>query len=331
MQTHPLLSVIVLNWNGERFLPRCFESLREQTLSDKQVLLVDNGSSDGSLALTRRDFPEVDILTLDGNYGYTEANNRGAAVSQAKYLLFLNNDTWLDLNALEALVATAERQPDAAILAPRILTYNGEGFVSMGIGVDVLGFPCPGRVFYADGAAIFIRRDVFQEIDGFDAQHFMFFDETDLCWRAWLRGYHIGTAPHATIYHKVGGTTNVSFGPERSRYSTSLQKRHLTHRNQTVNLLKNYSLSTLCVILPLFVVLTVAEILLLFVTGQGSAVREAYLPAWRDLMRNRERIHSARRVVQSSRTVSDWVILRKMRWRIAMIDHLFHIGIPTIK
>jgi len=324
------ISVIVLNWNGAQFLPRCLQSLREQTWRNIQVLLADNGSTDNSLPLVKRDFPEVEIIDYGQNLGYAEGNNRAVPLSKATYLLFLNNDTWLDPGALASLVSAAKGEPAAAILAPQIRTYDGTEFVSMGIGVDLLGFPCGGKVFYADGAALFVRRDVFRDLGGFDIQHFMFFEETDLCWRAWLHGYRVRTVPSAIVYHKVGGTAGSSSVSEE-RYITSMSKRRLTHRNQVVNLLKNYSTPTLCVALPLFAVLTAAEVILLLVTGQGRAVRESYLPAWGDLLRRRAQLFATRQAVQSSRTVDDWAILRRMCWRFAMVDHFFHVGMPTIR
>jgi len=326
-----LLSVIIVNWNGAQFLPRLFASLRDQDLRDFRTVLVDNGSIDESLRLTREGFPEVDIVELGENLGYAEANNRAAALSGAKYLLFLNNDTYLPSDSLGTLVSVAEADPSMQILAPCIKTYDGTGTLSKGIGLDVLGFPCgQDKVFYADGAAFFIHRDVFVRLGGFDAKHFMFFEETDLCWRAWLQGYRVGPAPAAIVFHMAGGTAGSSVARD-GRYVTRRSKRRLSHRNQLATLLKNYSAPVLVAVLPLFAVLTLAEALLLVLSGQRAAIAEAYVPAWRDLLHDRAHIHAMRRRVQRARTVSDWVILRRMRWRIAVVDQFIHSGLPTIE
>lgn len=331
----PVLTVIVLNYNGVVFLPRCFQSLREQTLRNFQVLLVDNNSTDESIELTRRDFPDVDVLKFDENLGYAEANNRAADSSHTTYLCFLNNDTHLDARALEILVAAADARPETPILAPQLRSYDGVLPLSCGMGVDVLGFPATGAphegdVFYADGACFFIRRDVFHDLGGFDAYHFMFFEEIDLCWRAWLRGFRVGIVPQAIIFHKAGGTIGSSL-VEGERHSSSRQKRWLTHRNQFATMLKNYSTPALFFILPLFATLTVGEVVLLMVTGQRSVVTQAYLRAWRDLFRSRAHILTVRRTVQASRTVDDRFILRRMQWKLAAVSQFLRTGMPTIK
>jgi len=331
----PVLTIIVLNWNGAAFLPRCFQSLRMQTLRDLRVLLVDNDSTDDSLELTRRDFPEVDILELGDNLGYAEANNQAAALCRSTYLCFLNNDTYLNVDTMDALVSVANRRSDTPILAPQQRSYDGVLPLSCGMGVDVLGFPATGTpnegdVFYADGACFFIRRDVFEALGGFDPYHFMFFEEIDLCWRAWLRGYQVGIVPNAVVFHKAGGTAGSSL-VEGQRHETSRGKRRLTHRNQLATILKNYSALTLLFILPLFVALTAGEVLLLIASGQGTVVIEAYVPAWQDLLRDRSNVRFRRRLIQGTRTVNDWTILHRMHWKIAAVSQFLHTGMPTIK
>ncbi len=325
-----MLSVIIVNWNGVEFLSRCLKSLRGQTLHGVQVLLVDNGSTDESVALTRREYPEADVLELGENFGYAEANNRAAALSQARYLLFLNNDTYVDEQALETLVVAAESRPTIPIWAPQQRTYDGMRVINVGMGTDILGFPCEGKVFYADGAALFIRRNVFQELGGFDPHYFMFFEEADLCWRARLRGYQVGVVPAAIIYHKSGGTAGSSL-VGKGGHSMSANKRRLSHRNQLITLLKNYSLPALCVTLPLLALLTVGEVTLLAATGQRRAIRESHFAAWHDLVRNRSYIRHARSQTQTTRRVTDWVILRQMEWKISPLSFVLRVGIPRIK
>jgi len=329
--TLPILTVIVINWNGVRFLPRCFQSLREQTLQNFQIILADNGSMDESVALTERDFPEVNIVRLSENYGYAEANNRAAAESSAKYLLFLNNDTHLHPHALAAFVEAAEADPLTHIWAPQQWTYDGSRLLNIGMCIDILSYPCGGKdIFYSDGAAFFIRRAVFQLLGGFDSYYFMWWEDSDLCWRAWLRGYRVAPLPNVVIYHQAGGTAGSSLALAES-YSTSVRKRYFAHRNQLATLLKNYSAPVLCVILPLFAALTIAEIIALTVTGQRSTLRDVYVAGWRDLLRHRSYIRAARRRIQSSRVVSDWHILRRMRWQLTTVRLFLQVGVPTVK
>ncbi len=328
--TEPVLSIIIVNWNGIGFLPRCLDSLRAQTLHNVQIMLVDNGSTDESVTLTREQYPEVDIFELGDNFGYAEANNRAAALSHARYLLFLNNDTYVDTEALAKLVSAAESRPTTPIWAPQQRTYDGTQLIHIGMGTDILGFPCEGKVFYADGAALFIRRDIFQDLGGFDPHYFMFFEEADLCWRARLLGYHVGIVPSAIIYHRSGGTAGSSLVGNGS-HSMSTNKRRLSHRNQLITLLKNYSLPALCVILPLFALLTAGEVTSLAVTGQQRAIRESYLAAWRDLWHTRSYIRRARSHSQNTRRVADWAILRQMEWKISPVSFVLRVGVPKIK
>jgi GT2 family glycosyltransferase len=325
----PAVCVIIVNWNGARFLPRCLQSLHEQTLPNVQILLADNGSTDDSVLLTRRAFPGVEVVEFGRNLGYAQANNKAAALARAPYLLFLNNDTYLEATALSALVSAAEAQPGIAIFAPEQRPLDGTWPSHAGLGLDVLGYPCRGRTFYADGAALFIRRAVFAALGGFDPYYFMFFEEADLCWRAWLWGYRVGAVPEAIVFHKAGGTAGSSVaggGP----YVTSKSKRRLAHRNQLATVLKNYSTPALSMVLPFLAIVTAAEVLLLALTGQSAAIRESYLPAWRDLLRARGYIRTMRRRVQTSRVVSDLAILRRMEWKLGTVSVFVQSGTPRI-
>jgi len=329
--TAPILSVIVINWNGVQFLPRCLQSLREQTLRDFQVILADNGSTDESVPLTKRDFPEVDIVSLGANLGYAEANNKAAATSHARYLLFLNNDTHLAPDALAAFVQAAEANDQAHIWAPQQRTYDGKHLLHIGMSADVLSYPCGGRkTFYSDGAALFIRCEVFRQLGGFDQYHFIWWEDSDLCWRAWLQGYRVATLPQVVIFHKAGGTMGSSL-PEDQQYTTSTGKRRLAYRNQLATLLKNYSTPALAFVLPLFGVQTLAEMTVFACTGQRSVLRDVYVWAWHDLLRHRSYLRMMRRKIQSTRTVSDWAVLRRMEWKLATVGLFLRIGIPTVK
>jgi len=325
----PTVSVIIVNWNGAHFLRRCLQSLRGQTQSNVQVILADNGSADDSVALTREQFPEVDIIEFGQNLGYAEANNRAATMSKATYLFFLNNDTYLDPAALSTLVATAESKPNIPIWAPRQKTYDGKRLMHVGLSLDVVGYPCDGTVLYADGSCLFIRRTVFEELGGFDAWHFMFFEDADLCWRAWVYGYAVGQAPDAVVYHHFGGTAGPSIAGD-SGHETNRTKRRLGHRNQLATVYKNYSTPLLCVIVPLLTVLTAAEVAVLALTGQRSAIEESYLPAWRDLWHARASLRARRRTVQRARRVSDRVVLHRMRWTLVTVGLFLRIGVPKI-
>ncbi len=330
----PFLTVIVLNYNGAAYVRRLFHSLREQTFQDFDVLMVDNGSDDNSVAVTRQEFPDVRIVEFGRNLGYAEANNRGADLTVTPYICFLNNDTFLDKDALALLVAAARRRPEAPILAPQQRTYDDRLTLSAGVGVDILGFyyrgmPTDDQVFYADGACLFVRRDVFYELGKFDPFYFMFFEECDLCWRAWLWGYRVQSVHDALVYHKAGAAAGSSIVAD-GQLTTSKRKRRLSHRNQWATLLKNYAAPTLVLIVPLFLFMTMAEVVLLTISGQRSVLRETYVLAWHDILANWPYLLKRRREVQRARVVGDWTIIRRMSLRLATVERFLRSGLPTI-
>lgn len=330
----PFLTAIVLNYNGASYVRRLFQSLREQTFQDFEILMVDNDSDDDSVALTRREFPEVRVVEFGQNLGYAEANNRAADLTTAPYICFLNNDTFLDKDALALLAAAAQRRPEAPILAPQQRTYDDLLTLSVGVGVDVLGFyyrgmPTDDQVFYADGACLFVRSKVFHEIGKFDPFYFMFFEECDLCWRAWLWGYRVQSVHDALVYHKAGAAAGSSI-VANGQFTTSKRKRRLSHRNQWATLLKNYAAPTLVLIVPLFAFMTMAEVALLTIGGQHGVLREVYVPAWRDLAANWPYLMQRRHEVQRARVVGDWTIIRRMSLKLAAVERFRRSGLPRI-
>jgi GT2 family glycosyltransferase len=284
--------------------------------------------------MVEMEYPEVRIAAHGENLGYAEGNNKAAILSSAPYLFFLNNDTHLHPGALASLVAAAERQRQTAIFALCEMSYDGSQTIDPGMGLDFLGFPCscidrPAKVFYANGAALFIRRDVFMALGGFDPSYFMFFEETDLCWRARLRGHEITLVPEAIVYHMTGGTAGSSLITD-NRYYTKKWKRRYSHRNHLITVYKNFSTLTLCIVLPLLLLTTIIEVLLLITSGQASAIGESYVPAWRDIVQQFPQTHSVRRKIQQSRKVSDLKILRCMRWTPAVVRTFLRVGTPRL-
>lgn len=217
----PLLSVIIPHYNGAHHLPPCFSALRAQTYHKLEVILVDNGSTDDSLALTRRDFPEVNIIELGRNLGLTGAINRGIEQAAGEVLVPLNNDTEVAPQWAQALVDRLNTFPDAGIVASKMLLFAernkihsaGDGFGSDGIplnrGVwqpDTGQFDADTYVFGGCGGAVAYRREMLDEIGLFDEDLFMYLEDVDLNWRAQLAGYRVVFAPQAVVYHHLSAT-----------------------------------------------------------------------------------------------------------------------------
>ena len=224
-----LLSVIIPHYNGIHHLPPCFTALRQQTYSNLEIILMDNGSSDESVAVTRRDFPEVKVVELAHNLGFTGAINRGIEQAQGEIIAPLNNDTEVAPNWAKALVEALEQHPQAGIAASKMLLFKqrdtlhsaGDGFGCDGIPInrgvwqkDVGQFDQDTYIFGGCGGAVAYRHEMLAEIGLLDEDFFMYLEDVDLNWRAQLAGYRTIFVPEAVVYHHLsatGGGTLASF------------------------------------------------------------------------------------------------------------------------
>lgn len=302
----PLLSVIITNYNGKKYLKDCIDSLRKNSFSDFEVIIVDNGSSDASLDFIRQDYPHIRALELGDNLGLSIASNRAGELAQGKYLFFYNNDTIADRVMLEELVSIAESDPKIGVLGCRTLTYDGTSQINCGVEMDIFGYPYgKGIPFYVD-AAIFIRRDVFEEIGGFDEKMFLYCEDRDLCWRVRLYGYKVIAVPAAVFRHDsvcLAGT---------GQFSTNIKRRFMNEAFTLRMLIKNYSFLSLCVLLPVYFLINLAEIIVYLLRGEFKVVRDSYLAAYEWNFKNIKDTLSRRGEVQRNRKISDRQIMKSM-------------------
>ena len=274
---NPLVSVIIVNYNGRKYLQPCFDSLFSGIYRDIEIIFVDNGSGDGSLEFVTKNYPQIKVINNRANLGLAIASNRGAQAAKGEYLFFLNNDIIADPRLIAELTAAAAKYSKAAAFACKNMTYDGSHEVSLGLSCDVFGFPYEnaGPIFYAD-AGIFVRCKAFVEINGFDEKMFLYGEDRDFCWRLFLRGYDIVGVPEAVFYHD-SFCTRVS----SSKYTSSIMKRYLGEYNLLRSMLKNYSLGVLAVILPLYLVSGFAEMFFFLLKGEIKVVVSGYLKAYR--------------------------------------------------
>jgi GT2 family glycosyltransferase len=223
-ERHPSsISVVVLNWNGKDHLEPCLQSLLDLDYDRRrlEVILCDNGSSDGSGEYVRARFPHVKLVELDRNYGFAKGNNLAAAHASGDWLAFLNNDMWVERDWLNKLVATLDDHPQAVCLASRIKNWDGSSLDFIGGGVNYQGHgfqvdhgepsserDIERRVLFACGGAMLIRRHVFAELGGFDPDYFAYFEDVDLGWRLNLLGHEVWYTPRATAFHRHHGTAS---------------------------------------------------------------------------------------------------------------------------
>jgi GT2 family glycosyltransferase len=257
MQQRPFISVIIPNWNGAVHLPTCLGSLRRQTYPRVEVIVADNNSHDGSVSLMEREYPEVRLLVLEENLGFTGGVNAGIEAARGEILAILNNDTEADPQWLEELCAALERHPEAGSVTSKILLFDERNvFNSAGDLYSIEGLPVNRGVWEEDrgqfdeeeevfspcGGACAIRRSVLDDLASrgqqgpFDDDFFSYCEDVDLGWRAQLAGYRCFYVPKAVIYHRLsatGGGKIASYYTGRNTiyvlakdYPASLFKRH---------------------------------------------------------------------------------------------------------
>ena len=329
----PLVSVIVLNYNGARWLERCLDSLRAQTIFDQiEVIVADNVSSDNSARLGKRiveSWPRGLFMQHGQNLGYCEGNNRAAKAARGEHLLFLNNDTWLEPGCLEHLLAEV-RRTGAGAAGPLVLNYDDDSFQSLGaFGFDVFGlastraFAVETRgVLMPEGCAYLIRRELFQQLGRFDPEFFMFADEFDLSWRVWISGHRAIAVPSARLHHRGAAQVNPAGGGSTVEFRTSDTKRFYTNRNSLLVLLKN-ARCFLLLLVPLQLGLLVLEaVASLALVRRWSFVKRAYWDAVADCWRLRRYIAAERRRIGQFRRRGDFWMLRFLCWRLNRWDEL---------
>jgi GT2 family glycosyltransferase len=237
----PKISIILLNWNGMKDTLECLDSLKAVTGPKFRTLVVDNGSSDGSVAAIRAAHPHVPIFETGKNLGFAGGNNVALewAIDKSEWILLLNNDTAVDPSFLEAFLAAAKEQPNAKILGAKIYRYSDKnridhlgGFWNPSIAEfespasnqldDGISFEAMQQVDYVCGAALFMHASVPKTIGLLEPNFFLFWEETDFCIRAKKAGFEVWTAPKAKVYHKVsssftGGKPHMHYFWWRSR------------------------------------------------------------------------------------------------------------------
>jgi GT2 family glycosyltransferase len=273
------VSVVIPNWNGKKWLKPCLESLRHQSFTDFSTYVVDNGSTDGSVAYLREHFPEIRVVALPDNRGFAAAMNAGIEASTGDYVAALNNDTEVDRLWLEALVGTLDQRPDVGLCASKILHFDDRSIIdSVGDSYTRTGFAFKlgaherdeGQfqgvfdVFGACAAAAIYRRSMLADIGLFDEDFFCYMEDVDLCIRARLAGYRCVSVSAAIVYHIGSATT----GGSASAFSI-----RMTTKNIYNILFKDIPMP----LLPMMLILTIAAqagaIILSFVTPRYPWLR----------------------------------------------------------
>ena len=258
----PKVAVVILNWNGKKFLEQFLPSVLSTTYPGFEVIIADNGSTDNSVSFVKEKFPGIQLIRFDKNFGFAKGYNEALKQVDAAYYILLNSDVEVTPGWLEPMVALLESDNSIAACQPKLLSFLNKNQFEYAGGaggwIDKYGYPfAKGRIFgvneedhgqydavapifWATGAALFIRSNVFKEMQGFDEYFFAHQEEIDLCWRMQLAGYQIFSSPASVVYHVGGGTLPKS---------NSL-KTYYNFRNNRIMLSKNLPFSKKIWVLP---------------------------------------------------------------------------------
>lgn len=236
-------AVVILNWNGRHMLERFLPSVVANTTGNAEVIIADNGSTDDSLEYLRQAYPALRVIRLDKNYGFAEGYNRALAQVEADCYVLLNDDVEVTPGWIEHVLQQMESHPQCAICQPKLLMYDRRDTFEYAGGaggfIDKYGYPfCRGRlfaeieqdrgqyddpceIFWASGAAMFVRADVWKQLGGLDGDFFAHMEEIDFCWRAKNAGHTVEYCPLSVVYHVGGGTL-----PKSNPFKTQLNFRN---------------------------------------------------------------------------------------------------------
>jgi len=317
LSTLDKVSVVVVNWNGERFLERCLAALMAQTVKPHEIILVDNASSDGSVNIARQ-FSLLRLMLLDQNTGFARGNNLAlkAASVESKWIALINPDAFAEPCWLESLLVAVERNPGFDVFGSKLLnaadptvldgvgdTYHVSGLVwRAGHSAPVPTYAENEReVFSPCAAAALYRRSAVLKVGGFDEDYFCYVEDIDLGFRLRLAGYRCLYVPQSEAYHVGSGTT----GGQHSNFSV-----YHGHRNLVWTYVKNMPGMLFWLLLPLHLSLNIFSIFWFTLRGQGVTI----LRAKRDAIKGLPNMWRKRREIQAKRaaTVGDiWRVLNK--------------------
>ena len=321
------LTVIIPNWNGKKLLKNCLFSLYKQSFKNFEVVVVDNGSTDGSEEWIRTTYPEVTIISFSKNKGFAFAVNKGIAFSQTPYILVLNNDTVLERNCVKVLISEIKRRKKVAAITPKVLLMDSPALIdSAGDYMNTAGqafhrgfrepkekYNKKEEVFLVPATALLINRKLFGKIGKFDETFFAYGEDVDWSFRARLQGYKFLYEPEAIVFHK-GSVTG-------KRLSSFLQ--YLQFRNSMIIVIKNFPIGLFLrrfrfILIPL-TVLHAAFYLLK--RGYKREVLDSFsfvFKNFRKLLKARREILRKRRIkidkIDKMMVKKEWRLLKCFQW-----------------
>lgn len=269
------VSVVIPNFNGMAYLDGVLSSLERQTIDNFEVILVDNGSTDGSCAFVAAEYPWVHMIQLPENYGFSRAVNEGIHAARSPYVLLLNNDTEAEPDFLEEMVASLRRHKKAFSCQARMIQLHdrdkmddaGNYYCALGWayakgkGRDINNYNKEQKIFSTCAGAAIYRKKIIDRIGDFDEEHFAYLEDLDIGYRARINGYENWYAPKAKVYHVGSGTSGSRYNQFKIRYSS---------RNNIYLIYKNMPLLQIILNLPFLAAGFLIKFLFFAIKGMGK-------------------------------------------------------------
>lgn len=332
------VAVIVLNYNGINLIDESLGSMLQQNFKDMQLYMVDDASIDDSINYVSKKYPSVKIIKGLVNRGTAGVSNFAVSKINEPYVVLASNDMFFDKNCIKELYETITKIKKVGICTSVLLKHDRfpDGLYHIdnaGFDVDIFGFinpkyrdqpqknlpKKPFETFATCGGCFIIKRDIYQKLGGFDDSFWSLSDDVDLCWRTRLLGYKIYTNPNSFLLHHMSATLK-----KEKRGKT----RYLSERNNLTMLLKNYSFFSLLLIIPLYFILELTEICFHLITGKIYLAKSVIM-AIIDNIKKVKNTYKKRRVIQSTRTISDQKIFKLLKKSSIKINLILSKFIPN--
>ncbi|MDO8638521.1 MAG: glycosyltransferase family 2 protein [Candidatus Daviesbacteria bacterium] len=335
MKDSPLVSIIIVNWNGGVIMIDCLKSLEKLNYSNWELILIDNGSVDGSEDSVKNfklNFKKNILIKNNSNLGFAKANNQGLLNTKGEYVLLLNNDTKVTPDFLNILIEKMESDKSIGVVQPKIFLMDKKDYLdNTGTYLTKIGFlehwgfmqkdgnefNKEREIFSAKGACLLFRKSIAEKVGLFDDKFFNYFEESDFCWRVWISGFKVMFIPDTYIYHKLG-------------YSSKKQKQVVVNYHSMKNMLcamiKNLEINNLVTIggTHLFLIIGLSFYYLLkFRLGQ-------FLMVWRAIFWNISNIEETlqkRKKIQQYRKATDKDIFEKVMHDISISQMIGHFNL----
>lgn len=314
-----LISIIIVNYNGKKWLKNCLDSLYSQTFTNFEIIIVDNASSDESVNFIKNNYPKVKIIENKNNDGFAKGNNDGLAIVTGQYIFLLNNDTFVKKDCLENLLEAFIAIPNLGAVQPKLILMDkpckldccGSYWTDTGLlyhygiqqDAEKAKYNQAMPFFSNKGAAMMIQKNIIDKIGLFDDDFWCYYEETDFCNRLWMAGYECWYYPKAVCYHAMGGTS-LTFPNSYIQYHNL--------KNKPMSFIKNFEFLTLLHIFPVFIFLNTFLSFYWLAQKKPKHFLTFYKAIWWNIA-NLKRNIEKRKIIQKQRKVSDKDIFQKVK------------------